>query len=463
MKGIKHNWIFLSLMAATLNLAAGAWNSAAGQGQPASVPQNGIWSLEHCVRHAVNNNISIQQLKINAQNAEIDLNTAKNSRLPDLNAGMGQNFNFGRTQTQTGLYENSSQSNSSLSLSSSVPLFTGFRIKNEIARSGFELAAAVENLDKAKENLAINVASLYLQALLNKELLKVAEEQLNLTAIVLEKTRIMLEADKIPASQLAEMEARAAREEAQIVQAKNNVVLALFDLAQSLELETIEGFDIETPAASELIVDGSLVPLPNTVFDHSLLLRPAIREQEYRVESARRSLEIARAGLMPTLSLSAGYGTNYFYRYGRDMPNISLGNQLRNNGGEYVGLSLNIPIFNRFSVRNRMKSARLNIDNQVLALEGVKKTLYREIQTAYLNVTAASEKYRASGKAVEAATVSLNFIKEKYENGKANVYEFNESKTALTQAALEQIQAKYDYIFRLKILNFYNGEVLIEK
>ncbi|MDR2423765.1 MAG: TolC family protein [Prevotellaceae bacterium] len=428
----------------------------------ANLPRNGVWTLEQCINHAVKSNISIQQLKINSANAEIDLNSAKNSRLPDLNAGMGQNFNFGRTQTQTGLYENSTQSNSSLSVSSSVPIFTGFRIKNEIARSRFELMAAVESLEKAKENLAINVASLYLQVLLNKELLKVAEEQLKLTALMLEKTKIMLEADKIPASQLAEMEARAAREEAQIVQAKNSVAIALLDLVQSLELETVEGFDVETPAADAEVENRSMTPSPNEVYANALTTKPAVREQEYRIESAIKSLEIARAGLMPSLSLSMGYGTNYFYMYRRNANNISIGNQLRNNGGEYVGLSLNIPIFNRFAVRNRMKSARLNIDNQRLSLEAVKKTLYKEIQTASLNVTASMEKYRASGKAVEAATLSLQFVSEKYDNGKATVYEFNESKTALTQASLEQIQAKYDYIFRRKILDFYNGELTFD-
>ncbi|MDR0558729.1 MAG: TolC family protein [Prevotellaceae bacterium] len=416
------------------------------------------WTLEECIRYAISNNIVIKQKDLSRESAETDLNTARNSRLPNLNAGTGQNWNFGRTQTRSGLYENSTQSNTSLSISSSMPLFTGFRIGNEIEKSRFDLMSAVENLESAKENLALNIASLFLQALLNRELLKVNEEQLKLTQTMRERTEILLQSGRVPESQLAEMDAKTAKDELSVVQAKNSVALSLLDLAQSLELENPALFDISIMEIDAIFDSLAIIPPPDAVFDNAVALKSVVKEQEYRLESAKRTLGIARSGLFPTLNLSAGYGTNYFYMYGKDYTNASLGNQLKNNGGEYVSLNLNIPIFNRFSVRNQIRNARLNIDNQQLALESVKKTLYREIHTAYLNAVAAMEKYRASSKSVEAASLSLKYTQEKYEQGKSTVYEYNEAKTTVTNALSEQIQSKYDYVFRIKILDFYNGK-----
>jgi outer membrane protein len=155
--------------------------------------------------------------------------------------------------------------------------------------------------------------------------------------------------------------------------------------------------------------------------------------------------------------MSLGYGTNYYHLYNTEYLNRTLSEQLKNNAGEYIGLNLSIPIFNRFSVRNQVKCARVNIENQQLILENTKKTLFKEIQTAYLNAVAAQEKYRASGQAIKATSESFNYAKERYETGKSTVFEFNEAKNRLVRSQSEEVQAKYDYIFRTKILDFYNG------
>ncbi|GHT75936.1 transporter [Bacteroidia bacterium] len=435
-----------------------------------SMAQTKQWTLEECIQYAIDKNISIKQIELQKTNAEVELNTAQMSRLPELNGSVGQNWEFGFSSGQNNVKStNQKQSNSNFSLTTSMPLFTGFRIPNEIARNKLELKAATENLAKAKEDLALNVASLFLQVLFNQEILKVNEEQLSLSKTQVEKTRVLVEVGKIPQSQLYDIEAQVAKDEVSVVQAKNNLNLALLDLAQSLELENTNGFDVYAPETGNVIAEYmSSVQPPQVIFNNALTIKPAIKAQEYKVESAEKTLNIAKSGYLPNLSLNAGYGTGYYYFYGlKDYINEAgelvhptnrpFSNQIKESGREYIGLSLSIPIFNRFSVRNQVRSAKININNQQLELDNVKKTLYKEIQTAYLNATAAQEKFRSSDKAVKATSESFNYAKERYEVGKSSVFEFNEARTKYIQSQSEQIQAKYDYIFRTKILDFYNG------
>ncbi len=427
------------------------------------------WTLKECIEYAVGHNIDIRQRVLQKENAEIDLHTSKMSRLPDLNAGLNQNWGFGRSNyTESGLYENTTKYNSGISMSSSMPIFTGFRINNQIDRNKLELEAAVQNLEKAKDDLALNVASLYLQALFNKEILKVSEEQLNLSRSQVKRTEILVESGKVPVSQLYDIKAQVAKDEVSVVQAANTLQLSLLDLAQSLELEQNTTFDIVVPE-TDLLLENSIQSIlsPDIVYDNALEIKPQIKEYELKVKSAEKSLKIAESGYYPSLNLSMGYSTSYYYDYGlknltdpttgESYKNRSFSDQFRNNAGEYIGLSLNIPIFNRFSVKNQVKSARLGIQNQQLILDNTKKTLYKEIQTAYYNAVGSREKYNASNHAVEAGKESFKYAEERYKEGKSTVFEFNEARNKLIQSLSEQIQAKYDYIFRTKILDFYNG------
>jgi outer membrane protein len=430
------------------------------------------WTLEECIRHATTHNITIQQIQLQRENAEINLNTAQMSRLPDLSANVGQNWSFGYSSSRTGLNATQNQSGSSFSIGSSMPLFTGFRIPHEIERNRLELKAATETLEKAKEDLALNIASLYLQALFNKELLKVTQEQLALSQTQVEKTQSLVQAGKVPHSQLYDIEAQTAKDEVSVIEAKNNVALSLLDLAQSLELDYDAMFDIQTPDVDDPIAQYmSSVQPPSIIFQNALNIKPVIKEKQYRVQSAEEALGIARSGYLPTLNLNFGYNTQYYYIYNQKdyidssgavvhAANTPFSTQFKENGRESLGLSLSIPIFSRFSVKNQVRNAKINILNQQLDLDNIKKTLFKEIQTAYLNAAAAQEKYRAADKAVRAAAESFQYARERYEVGKSSVFEFNEAKTKQTQSQSEQIRAKYDYIFRTKILDFYNGTPL---
>jgi len=432
--------------------------------------QSKLWSLEDCVSYAIEHNISIKQLAVQKNIAEVNLNTSKMSRLPDLNAGGGQNWSFGRTQVQTGLYENSNQSNTNLSVNSSIPLFTGFRIQNQIAKDKLDLETSVKNLEKAKDDLALNVASLFLQVLFNKEIVKINLEQLNLSESQIERTKALTDAGKVPMSQLYDIQAQAANDKMTLVQSQNNLRSALLDLSQSLELPMTGDFDILVPTFGDVITDyTSSVQPPQTVFENAVQTKPGIKMQELQVKSAEKSLAIAKSGYYPTLSFGMGLGSNYFYSYSlKDYTNPTTGalihpknsplsNQFKNNLNEGIGLSLSIPIFNRFSVRNQVRNAQFNIENQQLALENTKKTLYKEIETAYLNALSAQEKYKAAQQAIKSTTESFNYAKERYEIGKSTVFEFNDARNKLIQSQSQEVQAKYDFIFRTKILDFYNG------
>ncbi len=420
-----------------------------------------MWSLEDCINYALEHNISAKQLQLQQQNAEVNLHTAKMSRLPDLRAGVGQNWNFGRTNNnELGVYQNQTISNSNFSLSSSMNLFNGFKVENQVEKSKLDLAAATQQFEKAKEDLALNIASLFLQVLFNKEILRVNEEQFNLTTQQEDRTKKLLEAGKVSASQLYDVQAQLAQDEVNVTQAKNTLMLSLLDLAQSLELENAMFFDVQAPGLDSVSQEYmNTLMAPDAVYSNAVNIKPGIKQQQYLLESYKRDLKMAQSGYYPALSLYLSYGNNYFYNYNATelLPNQSFSDQIKNNGGEAIGLNLNIPIFNRYQVKNQVQSTQLSISRQELELENAKKSLYKEIQTAYANATAAREKYHSSERAVKASEEALKYAQERYDVGKLSAFEFEQAKNKLIQSRSSQIQSKYEYIFRTKILDFYNG------
>lgn len=247
------------------------------------------WSLEECIRYAIEHNIDLKQRQLDHDNKKVELHTSKYSWLPDLNANIGQNFDFGRSPSKTGVIVDQNSANSSASISLSMPIFDGFKIPNDIAAKRLNLQAAVENLNKAKEDLSINIASYYLQVLYNKEMAKIAELQLALSQEQITKTEAMVKAGKVPLSQLYDIKAQAANDEVSLTEARNNVKLALLDLAQSLELERNgTEFDIVTPATDNAVNTymSSIIP-PDDIYQQAVTFKPQIKEQEYLLESMK--------------------------------------------------------------------------------------------------------------------------------------------------------------------------------
>ncbi|MFV0419711.1 MAG: TolC family protein [Dysgonomonas sp.] len=425
-----------------------------------SVQAQAKWTLRQCVDYAVENNIELKQQALNVTSSEIDLSTSKNSRLPDLNASANQSFNFGQSlDYKTNTYTSNNSSGTNFSISSSTPIFTGFRIPNQIKVSEFNLMAATEGLKKAKENLEIQVVSLYLEILFKKEILKAYQEQLTLSSLQVERTNTLVSSGKVPESQLYDIKAQQAKDELNVTMANNDLTLALLNLSQALNLASSENFDIEEPVLTDIIESNiSSVMPPDYVYQIALGIKPQIKEAEYKLESSKKSLKVAQADYWPTVGLGLSYNNGFNHIYKSGVENASVSSQLKNNARESIGFSVSIPIFNRFRIRNQVRSARLNIENQSLVLDNIKLALYKEIQQAYQSATAAQAKFSSTEKSLDAANESFKYAREKYDIGKSTVFEYNEAQTKLLTSKSEQIQAKYDFIFRAKILDFYQGK-----
>lgn len=434
-------------------LLAGALTFPAGAQE-----EDKVWTLEECIRYAIEHNIDLKQKEQVEESRKVDLSTSRNSWLPNLNASLGQDFSFGRSQSTNNVIVDQNASSSSLGIQANMPLFTGLRVYNEIQARKLDLKAATENLNKAKEDVAIGVASYYIQVLYNNEILRVADLQVELSKDQVAKTQALVDAGKVPLSQLYDIKAQLAKDEVTQTDARNNVDLALLDLAQALEMERSgKELRISNPVADNPIelYMSSILP-PDDIYNHAVTFKPQIKEQEYLVESNKKMLKVARAAYFPQLSLYASYRTSYYYSYSNN-ENIPFSDQFKQNGQKGIGLSLSIPLFNRFSTRNSVRSSRIAILNQTLVLENSKKSLYKEIQQAYYNAVAAQEKYNASEKSVTATQEAFKYAEERYNAGKSTVFEYNDAKTKYAQSLAEQAQAKYDYILRTKILDFYNG------
>ena len=416
------------------------------------------WTLRECINYATAHNINILQAEIAVEQSEVEANTAKWARLPNLNASGSQSFNWGRTQTAikdedtgdyTTKYVDTSSRGTNMSLSTSIPVFTGFQIPSQYNLSKLNLKASMADLQKAKEDLAINIASAYLQALFNKELYQVALGQAALSQEQYNRIETLEQLGKASVAELAEAKSRVAQDELNVVQTNNNYRLAILDLTQLIELETPEGFEVADP--DEAFQLNPLTP-PDEVFSSAIANKPSILAAQARLEGSKENIKIAQSALYPSINLNGSLGTNYYSTLNR-----SFSQQLGDNFSRYVGISLNIPIFNRFATRNRVRSAKLQRDNYALQLENAKKTLYKEIQQAWYNATAAQSKYASSEAAAEASQASFELTSKKYENGTATAVAYNEAKQNLMKAQSDELQAKYEYIFRSKILDFYKG------
>lgn len=416
------------------------------------------WSLRECIDYAVEHNIEIQQTALQVENAELDLNTTQNSRLPSLNAGINQNFSFGRTASEIdNNYVNTQASNSSVSVSANMDLFQGFRINNQAKMNKLDLKAAIAGLERAKENLELNITGLYLDVLFKKEILEVYKKQVALSGAQVENTRTMVEEGKVALSQLYDIEAQLAQDEVSEVTAASDLVLSLLNLEQALNLEHSEGFDIVVPTTEELLATTPLLS-PDTIYETALGIKPVVREAELRLESSRRQVKVAQSGYYPQLSLGGSFGDGYYYMFGQDFEQESFSDQIRNKHSESVGLNLSIPIFNQNRTRNSVRAARLGVTNSTLELSNVRLALYKEIHQAYQGAVAAQSRYTATSKALVAAEESFRAMEIRYNNGKATVTEYDEAGTRLVSSQSEQAQAKYDHLFSSKILDFYRGE-----
>ena len=410
-----------------------------------SLGQTKRWSLRECCDYAIEHNISIKQQQNQCRQQEVQLSTARNSRLPDLSASASQNFSFGRGLTAANTYSNTNTSSTSFQLGTSVPLFTGFQIPNQIKMNQLNLEAATADLEKAKNDIRLQVAQAYVQILYDMEIGDVARRQVTIDSMQVVRLQALVDNGKAAEATLSQQKATLANSHLTATQADNNTRLAILTLTQLLELPTPEDFGIVRPDLST-ISDGSLAALsPDAIYAEALGLKPEIAAQQLRLQAYNRNIKIAQAGYYPTLSLSGGLGTNYYTTSG--FTSDSFGEQLKNNFSQYIGLNLSIPIFNRFQTRNNVRTARISLENQQLQLDNTKKTLYKEIQQVYCNALNDKTKAQISQEA-------------QYENGKATITEFNESKNNYLKSESDLVQARYELLYQQALIEFYRGRDL---
>ena len=415
------------------------------------------WSLRECCDYAVAHNISIKQQENQCRQQELQLSTAKNARLPEVSGSVGQNFSFGRGLTYENTYTNTNTSNTSLSLSASVPLFTGFQIPNQIKLNQLNLEAATADLEKAKNDIRMQVAQAYVQILYDMEMAEVAHRQIEIDSAQVARLQAFVNNGKASEAELSQQKATLANSKLTATQADNNCRLDILALTQLLELSTPEGFAIIRPSLENLGIQGSPMT-PDQIYAEALGVKPEILSQQLKLKATGHSIKIAQAGNYPTLSLSGGLGTNYYTTSG--MKADGFGKQLENNFSQFIGLNLSVPIFNRFSTRNQIRSARIDQETQQLQLDNTKKTLYKEIQQVYYNALNAQSKEKSSAEALQSSKDAFQLMQAKYENGKATITEFNESKNNYLKSESDLVQARYENLYQHALLEFYRGKEL---
>lgn len=430
------------------------WASVGCLACAASLAQAQSMDLQGCIDYAVEHNVNIQQQELQRQNQAIQLNSSKMSRLPDLSASVGQGWGFGRSTGRDGSTVDQTSAQTSFSVGASVPVFTGFRIPNQVKANKFSLEAATANLEKARRDVGIQVSTYYLNALYYKGLARVQREQLALDEANYRKAVALFEAGKRPESEVAAAEAQVAVSQHNLTEAEGNEVLARLDLMQMLNLEgNVEHFSIQDIDSSRL---GEELKPADQIFNAALERHPAILSAKYNLESSKYQLKVSKSGYMPSLHFNASYSNSYYHLY--NSQNMSLHRQLDLNGSEYLGLSLSIPIFDRFSTRNSVRQARLNIESQQLALSDAQQSLHKEIQQAYWNAVKARENFRSAQKAHASTELAYKYESERYAAGKGTSYDLQQAALSLQKSQHDEVQAKYEFLMRLKILDFYNEQ-----
>lgn len=417
------------------------------------------WTLRQCAEYAVEHNLQIKQQDNQRRQQELQLSTARNARLPEVSGSLGQNFSFGRGLTAENTYTNTNTSNTSFSLSTSIPLFTGFQIPNQIKLNQLNLEAATQDLEKAKNDIRMQVAQAYVQILYDMEIRDVANRQIAIDSMQVVRLEAFVRNGKASEAELSQQRATLANSHLTATQAANNLRLSILAMTQLLELPSPEGFSIVRPPVDDLstIISTATVS-PEIIYQEALGVKPEIMSQEIRLRATDHSIKIAQSGYYPQLSFSAGLGTNYYKTSGFTAD--SFGEQLKNNFSQYIGLNLSIPIFNRFQTRNNVRNARIEQETQMLALDNSKKTLYKEIQQVYYNALNAQAKEKSSMEALQSSKDAFTLMQAKYENGKATITEFNEAKNNYLKAESDMVQARYENLYQHALIEFYRGREL---
>lgn len=453
--------------------------------------KNQVWTLDQCIDYALKNNIQIKQSELNADLAKVNLTQSQANLLPSLNANASHSYNIGRTIDRfTNQFADAQVLSQNFSLSTDVTLFSGLQNINTIQQNRYTYLANKYDVDKMKNDISLNIATAYLQVLFAMESEENAKNQMGITAALLERTKKLVEVGTAAKGTLLDVEAQLATEELNYTNAQNQVDITYLSLAQLLNLPSTEGFTIVKPdlnIANQQILDVTTTQVYNT----AVTKLPEIKSAEFKLMSAEKAVKVAWGGVSPRLSFSASYGTGYsglskrvtgaptFQAY---VPNgditssgdtvytpyfsnpateqIPYFDQYKNNVNKSFGFFLTVPLFNRLQTKTAIDRARIQKMNAELTVESTKLQVQKNIQQAYSDANAALKKYNASLKALTAMQESFKYTQQRFDVGMMNSNDYNDAKNKLIKSQSDLLQAKFDYIFKVKVLDFYQGKPL---
>ena len=419
------------------------------------IPQ-GPFDLQSCVNIALENNLTLKRSQLNQEITEATLLQSQGQRYPSLSTASSYGLRWGRSiNPVTNLFENNRIGNVNFSASSSVPIFQGMRINNSIAQAKTDLLAGEFNLEATKNQITLNVINLFINVVFNREQVKIAENQLKTTTEQLGRTKKLVDAGSLPLSDLLDLQSQNASNDLEVINAKNNYRLAKLNLAQAMQIPFTEDFEVIEP---EFEMDGTLMATetPDKIFDTAVGIMPEIKAAEANVKSAELQEKIAKGAFYPTLGIGANIFTNYVDQvFGQDRP--SFGTQFESNLSQAANLQLSIPIFSNFRNKSGLQQARAQkAISEVAALEA-KNQLRQDIESAYNSALSAELSYTASVTRVKSLEESFRIAQQRFDLGAINSVDCQVAQANLFNAQADLLNAKYTYIFRVKVLDFYLG------
>lgn len=409
------------------------------------------WTLQECLQHALDNNISIKNGELDIEVTDVEKRDALGNFLPSLNLSAGRRVSQGFQFNQISGFQNNKTTNLTASANSGLTIFDGLRNFRQLKRAELSAEAANYRLQNLKDNVALNVANTYLNVLFNRENLEVLLQQHEVTNTQIKQTQDLVDAGSLPRGDLLEIQATYESENQQIVAAENSLAIAKLNLAQLLMVEDYANFDVADmdyliPTAS--ILDNTVTQIVDNAFEN----RSEIKIAEQNKKISEQDVLIARSGYSPTVSGFFNYNTN-----AQEDTDFDITEQLYLLDGISYGLSLNVPVFNGFSVRNQVQRAKINLERSKVAEEQAKLDLEALVYRSYTDAEGSRIAYNSALKTLEARETAFEYSQERYNVGLLNAFDFEQTRQLLVSAENQVIQAKYQYIFNLKVLELYFG------
>ncbi|SFG94729.1 TolC family protein [Pedobacter insulae] len=416
-----------------------------------------IITVQQAIDKALTNNLQVKQSKLSESLADENLKQAKLALYPSLNSGVNQNMNWGRNQSASGLFENTQRYNLSASLSSGVDLFAGFSKINQIKQNKVLLDAGKTNTEKVKNDLILQVITSYLQILYNKDFLKAAQDQLTVAKQQLNQQQQLLNEGNKTLADLSQAKSLVATAELNVTNAENALSISYLTLAQLMDVPSATVYDVQLPLLNTTTNPSTAIN-PEEIYRDALSTFPDVKLAELYTAASRIGVNVAKGNLYPRLSFNGSYGTSYFYSYNSTTPNQTLSEQFKNNLGKGIGLNLQIPIFNRLQARSGVTRAKIDLMQTETQEQLAKNNLSKIIYQAVADLKAAESRYQSTTNAFLAQKDAYYVIEERYNVGLVNSLEYSTAQTNKNKAEIDMIQAKYDLLFRAKVIDYYLGK-----